>query len=744
MAKERLRFRQRVTVGTLPRVTPSKGVSQLLSQFTQIMGDLNRQVQDRLDKRAVKKAATQGLIAGRDEQFQPIEGDTITIEAFNQAGLDTLANRLEIRSRKASRELFDKHSNDPTLLENALGEYRDGVIGEIPESLLEPFVLFWDNNTRPLMDSAVAESRRVSRNAHAATLDEVVGEKLAGAERMSFLTQDNLESESNITGERNDLFLKLISHGPPQAFKVAGQFYPADARRTGIVDPDQIVAKMEQFDRTVLMSRVMGKFDRARKAGEGAEFARDFIDNPIKGFSDAERTAMASKMTTGLSRDKAINLQVGDEEKAQIEIVKARQVGDLKRGVADGTSDEEDVEAAFPSLISGQERGQLLIAIDNRRKKKKDETDGIARVAFAIQAGIPMDAKSTEDRKAVDAYYKRQFGDAPPTAETLTNVVDFIRDVAVVPTTVRSGIRSLARSANPEQAVLAADLVARIQKAAPQVLDTMPQDEKAFSLMVSDNVAAGVESAVAVELARLRVYETPDSEMEQLRAVFKTKKFDKANTEALTEFIDDTFDPPFRLQPTAPPAMAGEYDDLVEQYFIRTRDEEVARRLAGQDLARVWGVSDTKDGKGRLQLMKFPPELVYGDGSKAPWMREQLEAEMREKAPDIKPESVFLITDDRTAREKNKTWQVWTTREDGMIVPVLDKDNRPGRWRPLFKTSPEGVALVKSREKSKAEAAAIHQDQIRILREGTVAEQLLGVPASALEARAREKRRKGG
>ena len=79
-----------------------------------------------------------------------------------------------------------------------------------------------------------------------------------------------------------------------------------------------------------------------------------------------------------------------------------------------------------------------------------------------------------------------------------------------------------------------------------------------------------------------------------------------------------------------------------------------------------------------------------------------------------------------------------------MIVPVLDKDNRPARWRPLFKTSPEGVALVKSREKSKAEAAAIHQDQIRILREGTVAEQLLVVPASALEARAREKRRKGG
>ena len=133
MAKERLRFRQRVTVGALPQVTPSKGVSQLLSKFTEVMGDLNRQVQDRLDKRAVKKAASQGLIAGRDEQFQPIEGDTITIEAFNQSALDTFANRLEIRSRKASSELFDKHSNDPTLLENALGDYWDGVIGEIPE-----------------------------------------------------------------------------------------------------------------------------------------------------------------------------------------------------------------------------------------------------------------------------------------------------------------------------------------------------------------------------------------------------------------------------------------------------------------------------------------------------------------------------------------------------------------------------------------------------------------------------------
>lgn len=736
MARERLRFRARTTVPSLPGVSASRGAVFFLHKFTQVVGDLNARMQDRADKRAVKKAREAGLIAGRDPSFQTVQGDNITAEAFNQSALDTFAGRLEVKSRKEASRLFETHANDPKQLGEALDQYRDGIAAEIPTELLEPFSLFWSKNTQPLLDSANSEQRRINRNQQAATLNEVIGEKVRGAERLSFVSEDDLAFEENITGERNDLFFKLIAHGPPNAFKVAGKEYPADARRMGIVDPDKIVEQMEQFDRTVVKSRVLGKFDRARKIGEGAEFARDFIDNPIEGFTAIERADMSAKMTTALNRDRAINLQVNDQAKAAAEIDKARQVGDLKRGVADGTAHEDDVEAAFPSLIGGSERASMLIDIDNRRAKESKIIDGLNRVAFSIQSGIPLDAKNPDDRKAVDEYYKRMFGNQPPTAETMTNVVDFIRDTAVIPTTVRSGIRSLARSADPGQAVLAADMVARIQKAAPQVLATMPKDEKAFSLMVSANVGAGVDPQVAVELARLRVYETPASEMEQLRQIFKAKDFGKDNAEALTDLIDDEFDPIFRTQPTTPPAMLGEYNDLVEQYFIRTRDEEVARKLAGQDLARVWGVSDTKNSpkqEGRLEMMKLPPELIYGDGSSAPWMREQLEAEVGKVAKDIKPESVFLITDDRTAREKNKTWQVWRTRDDGMVVPVLDKDNRPARWRPQFNISSEGRNRADSRKKAKARARELHQDQINILNEGSVAEQLFGAPAALIK-----------
>lgn len=741
MPKDRIRFRARTTVPALPNVVGSRGASSFFGKFADVMGDLNSQIQARADKRAVKRATKRGLVAGRDPQFKTIEGEGIEVEAFNQSALDTFANRLEIRARAKAGEIYDKNLQDPKQLDEALGNYAMGVQAEIPGELLEGFNLFWSKNTAPLMEAATKESRRIARNAQAATLSEVVDSKIRGAERMSFVSDDDLVYEANIEGERNDLFLKMVTHGPPQEFTVAGQTFPADPRRMGIVDPNEIVKQMEQFDRRVAMSRVMGKFDNARKQGEAAEFARDWIDNPVQGFSNEERAKLSASMKSAISSDEAINKRVNDEAKAAQAIASSKRAGDLKREVAAGRGTEEMIEAAFPQDISGDERARLLIQLDDVTQKQNKAIADQQRVAFAMTAGLPLDAKNPEDRKAVDAYFAQRFGNAPPTAETMTEIVDFIRDVAVIPTVTRGAMRSLARSSDPAQAVLAADMIARIQAQAPQVLETLPKDEKAFSLLVSGMVASGTEPAVAVELARLRVYETPASEMEQLRKVFTEKGFDGDNEDALNDLIDDEFDPVFRLQPNAPASMIGEYDSLVEQYYIRTRDEEVARKLAGQDLIRVWGVSDTvgtpfagetgEAERGRLQMVKYPPEKANGnDGSRNKWMRKQLEQEA--KALNVpNPDRVFLISDDRTAREKTRSWQVWHVRkEDGRPVPVLTENNRPFRWRPQFDISDEGKTAVASKKQSKARSQAIHLERVDILSEGTVAEQLFGIPAA--------------
>lgn len=736
MARDRLRFRPKMTVATLPGHNISTGAPQFLSDFAGVMGNLNIKLNERADKRAAKKAVAAGLIAGRDPMFRTLKGDGLAVEAFNNSALDTFASRLEQRSRQEIGKLFDKHNSDPKQLETVFSEYRNGVANEIPAELLEPFDAFWNKNTRPLIDKARDELLRINRNQQAGALSEVIIERLRGAEQMAFNSIDDVLFEENITGERNDFFAKLVANGPPQAFKIGNQEFPTDDTRSGIVDPAKIIQQMEQFDRTVIIGRVLGKFDRSRKAGEGAEFARDFIDHPIDGFTTAERSKISASMTSSLRADEAINKRVNDEAKAAEEIQRSRRVGDLKRRCAAGQCTEEDIEQAFPQDISGDERGRLLIQLDDLRSKQADSIAAQQRVAFAIQAGIPLDAKNPDDRKAVHAYFKQRFGDAPPTAETMTEIVDFIRDVAVIPTVVRGGIRSLARSANPEQAVLAADMIARIQKAAPQVLETMPKDEKAFSLLVSNNVGAGVEPQQAVELARLRVYETPASEMEQLRKVFMEKGFEKDNSGSLADLIDDEFDPIFRTQPSTPPAMMGEFNDLVEQYYIRTRDEELARKLAGQDLVRVWGVSDVVGSRveaqeGRLQMVKYPPEKVHGDGELNKWMRPQLEADISDqKISGVKAENVFLVADDRTAREKTRTWQVWHVRSDGRPVPVLDVDNRPARWRPQFDISPAGKSAADSKKKAKARAQSIHLERLEILKDGTVAEQLFGLPAA--------------
>lgn len=415
----------------------------------------------------------------------------------------------------------------------------------------------------------------------------------------------------------------------------------------------------------------------------------------------------------------------------------AKEASDLELSVRSGKGDPavlaQQIDNAFAGrAITGPKRTELHLELQQAQKKAEKDNQLAAAVNYSLQTGVPLDYKDKEQAAAVDRSYRALLGGASPFAPaSLSATALLVKNTGIVPETVRSMVRSLARSGQPQHAVMASDLVARLNEAAPQALETIPADERAFALMVSQSVAAGMDAPTAVETARARVYEASPEELEKLKAVYDAKDFKTGNAKALNSFIDKNFDAFFRAQPEAPPALAGEFENLTRGYFIKTHDPEQARTLAWRDLLRVWGLTDI-NGQG-LQLMKYAPEKLYGNGQPNSWMRQQLEDEVRQiqepqprnvsrgtvggepagpasqepnpLAVKVDPKAVRLVADDITARSSRPTYALLHQRADSLFEPVLDRFNRPARWAPDFSKTPEG------RKQAEEQAALVERSR---------------------------------
>jgi hypothetical protein len=345
-----------------------------------------------------------------------------------------------------------------------------------------------------------------------------------------------------------------------------------------------------------------------------------------------------------------------------------------------------------------------------------------------------MDWKDKKQVEAVDHYYETAIGPGL-SPEAVNQTAQLVKSTAIVPTQARVMIRSFARAGTPEYAVLAAELVSRINETSPQALATIPADERAFSLMVTQAVNAGMDRVQAVDLARERVYRTDPALQEKLKAVTDDKEFRKHNLETLNKQIDKNFDTLFRRQPDAPKAMQGEFDNLTKLYYTKTQDEIQARTLAWRDLMHVWGVTDVNPG-GK-QMMKYSPEKIFWNGEPNNWMRKQLEKEIEPylaKQPDVivaftekgaappppknDTSAVRIVADEITARARIPSYAVMRQRTDGLFEPVLDDKNRPARWTPDFASTPEGRERAAEQKKVIEEAQRRRQLAIEAAKAG--------------------------
>ena len=683
----------RAVVTSLPGLPVSRGVGPGLEAFADGLYKLNNRLEDHLDKQVVNESALKGARAGRDPNFTPRRDNTLAADAFNKAAMSVYLSDLEIKTRDEIDALTEQHRGNPASLKTALEGYRAGIAGSLDKTapeLVQPFNDLFDRNSRPMVRAAATQQRDALVAESQGKFLQYADAAINGAQRIARSVDLDPGAAVDIALERDRFIERMIDNGPAEGFEFAGRQVEPDKTRPGALNAAKMAELLNKFDDSVYTHTVLGRFERAPDK-------RKFLAE----FETAEKANASSPLSIeqvdAVARDMRGMITQEDQALAH---ENARAAGDLEiaveRGGATAPTYKDIDRAADNNVITEAKRTQLYGIKDAQRKVEEDKALGLQAVQFSMTHGIPLDWKDKKQIEAVDDYYEGMVGQRSAfDPDVMTATANLVKNTAVVPTRVRSMVRSLARSGNVDHAVAAAELVARLNEQSPQALETIPQDERAFSLMVSDSVSAGMDKQLAVETARQRVYQTSADEMEKLKAVYNAKDFEKDNLGALNKQIDKNFDALFTTQPEAPAAMQGEYDSLVRNYFVRTRDADQARELAWRDLMHVWGATDINGGR---QLMKYAPEKLYwnGDAGSAEWMRPQLVRDVSKAVsviPRFPPESLRVVADDRTARVEQPDYAVIHIREDGLPVPVLDEQNRPLRWRPDFNQTPEAEKL---------------------------------------------------
>ena len=313
--------------------------------------------------------------------------------------------------------------------------------------------------------------------------------------------------------------------------------------------------------------------------------------------------------------------------------------------------------------------------------------DTFARYAQqAYQNGVALDPTDKELQKGMaQAFANVTKGAQPGSLPWINQAADMAKKTGIVPAPAVSWARAQITSGNPDAVAAGAETISRLQIASPLGIDYALKEDKETKALVSiinEARDAGTPALQAVENAR-KIVTTPELQKQLLEQRYdangKTKvAADNAAQLGILFGADQRFDVvphQFGLThspPPLPPAMVGEFETLVRDYYkVTDGDLPKSRQLAFADLKNVWGVSSVN---GAPEFMMYAPE-AQGRGYTADAIRAGMAKAAEGKVSD--PSTLKLVPSADTVNTNGQTWNIAAPNKFGLIEPVLDDKNNP-------------------------------------------------------------------
>ena len=462
----------------------------------------------------------------------------------------------------------------------------------------------------------------------------------------------------------------------------------------------------------VATSSIMADFERSVSAGTKA------LGRLGKsGLSDDDMAAVRSQV--GVRRNQ-LEAERGDQS--------ARQIATLQDRIESGSASSSDL-AAIDGLFerSALSRAGMLSlrgAYERMTIERTKNDAASSELREALSLGIPLSPSNAAQMKTLAKAFTSEtaglkMGDPAWQAKALA-VADQVR---VLPQQVETWLDGSARS--PEQSVVikAARFYGALDAQSREAVGSLPSTARVLLGTVADLLRTGATPETAFQTARKNIYEADEGVIKNRRAEYG--KLVASNASALDSFIDADFDPGlFSAQPAATLSLQTDFERSTGTYYAKVGDIDLARKLAWQDLKRVYGPTHVN---GRPEMSLYPIEAF---GARPDDVRTDLAAFLKANPQPsaASADDVVVVADSITQRSMADTDTGRVLRPTYALVTksgdvLLNADGTRARWSPPDAQSlQERMAAERERrsresvDAARAKRELIRADQDRAVR----------------------------
>lgn len=495
-------------------------------------------------------------------------------------------------------------------------------------------------------------------------------------------------------------------------------------------DPQATLAELGNADTTNPIYRNLSgqARDRVQRMAQGQLIESNvaaIVDTYTKAGTDAGIQAFAQLDKSGLPPATQDEVRRGVSSRlSQYRDLRRQEnvdaIANIERSIANnsaGTRTMEHVEDLYQlGALTPAEYGNYAGQIESAAVRRLKDQAAAHELAAVIGAGLPLDPRNPEHRKALSSAFAENVREQPAGSPVWQATASaYAARTRMLPDQALAWTRQTTRSPDPRIAAAGAQFYGAIAAGAPDAVGEVDTDTKAFASTVNAMIEAGTDPARAVETARSTVFDLKPEVRERRKTEFEQHA--KQSDAALANLVDRDFDPGvFASAPALSANLAADFVSQSERYFQKTGDVTLARDLAWSDLKRVYGPSRVN---GEPIMIAFPPERF---GIPPEEVRTDIGNFLKgnPQADGSGAADVFVVPDAVTLRQVNDTLDGRPVQPSYKLITksgdlVLDRNGVPKRY-----TIPSGEELAQrfkgAQAKAEGEARAM-VDQARGERE---------------------------
>ncbi|MEL6289532.1 MAG: hypothetical protein AAFQ35_12240 [Pseudomonadota bacterium] len=369
------------------------------------------------DQAAAREGGREGALAGMDPEFRPRRDGTIRGEAFDAAGIDTYAKRIQTEFSVALDQAAAKHAADPAGMAKALDSVHAGFQADAIDEVRPGLANTFQRARLTHMRQAARAQAATVRARQAAALQGDLETRIASIQRGAYGMGLDDRANGALAADLEDLRTSLATRDPtgqlligPQAADKLMRSLRADISRA------RVLGAFSRIDGVPAKQQFIAEFERSFGGGDGSAETLDLRQyEQIRGTLLRElsrATSAAGASTRELARE--VRAVVDVAEKGYVpdaDAVTSLRARTAAAGAEDLTAalDTVDDAAAFQRSLVASTPVQLDAFVRAERARVEDgatpadvaRIEAAERTAGAMRTALKQDPLGWAERAGV-------------------------------------------------------------------------------------------------------------------------------------------------------------------------------------------------------------------------------------------------------------------------------------------------------------------------------------------------------